>query len=89
LPGAIVFQIETVGKPPENEDAMAAEGAMDRMQRELVRAVEDLRTDIDRVELLTAALNAFNRPIPEYEPSFHHMARSDLGAYEMSGTSGD
>ena len=68
---------------------MATEGVMDRMQRELVRAVEDLRTDIDRVELLTAALSAFNRPIPDYEPSFHHMAQPDLGAFELSGTPGD
>jgi hypothetical protein len=68
---------------------MAAEGVMDRMQRELVRAVDDLRADIDRVELLTAALGAFNRPIPDYEPAFHHVAQSNLGAYEMGGTSGD
>lgn len=68
---------------------MAVEGVMDRMQRELVRAVEDLRADIDRVELLTAALSAFNRPIPDYEPSFHHMAQPDLGAFELSGTAGD
>ena len=68
---------------------MAAEGVMDRMQRELVRAVEDLRTDIDRVELLTAALSAFNRPIPDYELSFHHMAQPDLGAFELSGTPDD
>ena len=68
---------------------MAAEGAMDRMQRELVRAVENLRADIDRVELLTAALGAFNSPIPEYEPAFHHVAHSHLGAYEMSTLSGN
>jgi hypothetical protein len=58
------------------------------MQRDLARAVEDLRADIDRVELLTAALGAFNRPIPDYEPSFHHVAQSNLDAYEMGGTSG-
>ena len=86
---AIVFQIEPSGNTARDEDVMAAEGAMDRMQRELVRAVEDLRTDMDRVELLTAALSAFSRPIPDYEPSFHHMAQPDLGAYEMSGTSRD
>ena len=62
---------------------------MDRMQRELVRAVEDLRADMDRVELLTAALSVFNRPIPDYEPAFHHVAQSNLGAYEMSETSDD
>ncbi len=61
---------------------------MDRMQRDLARAVEDLRADIDRVELLTAALGAFHRPIPDYEPSFHHVAQSNLDAYEMGGTSG-
>ena len=60
---------------------------MDRMQRELDRAVAALRLDLDRVELLTAALNAFARPVPEYEPSFQHVHQTSLIAHEMGSSS--
>ena len=54
---------------------MGTDTATDRMQRELDRAMGALRADLDRVELLTAALSAFSRPVPEYEPSFRHVRR--------------
>ena len=60
---------------------------MDRMQRELDRAVAALRLDLDRVELLTAALNAFARPVPEYEPIFQHLHQTNLSEHEL-GTDG-
>ena len=44
---------------------MGSDNATDQMQRELGRAVEALRVDLDRVELLTAALVAFSRPVLE------------------------
>ncbi|HXD44649.1 MAG TPA: hypothetical protein VN655_05890 [Pseudolabrys sp.] len=62
---------------------MRTDTATDRMQRELDRAMAALRADLDRVELLTAALSAFNRPVPDYEPSFHHARRFGLAAHEM------
>ena len=62
---------------------MVHDNATDRLKRELSRAVEKLRADLDRVEFLTAALCAFHRPIPEYEPTFHHTPRMRLSAYEL------
>ena len=62
---------------------MASENATDRLKRELKRAVESLRADLDRVELLTAALSAFCRPVPEYEPTFQHVHRTRLSAHEL------
>jgi len=62
---------------------MGTETAADRMQRELDRAMATLRADLDRVELLTVALSAFSRPVPDYEPSFHHVRRFNLAAHEM------
>jgi hypothetical protein len=59
---------------------------MDRMQRELDRAVAALRLDLDRVELLTAAVNAFSRPVPEYEPSFQHLHRTSLNEHQLGQT---
>ncbi len=63
---------------------MAPENATDHLKRELKRAVETLRADLDRVELLTAALSAFHRPIPDYEPTFRHTQRMSLSAHELS-----
>jgi hypothetical protein len=62
---------------------MAPPNATDHLKRELKRAVETLHADLDRVELLTAALSAFHRPIPEYEPTFRHTNRMSLLAHEL------
>jgi len=62
---------------------MAPENPTDRLKRELSRAVETLKSDLDRVELLTAALSAFHRPVPDYEPTFQHTHRMSLSAHEL------
>jgi hypothetical protein len=62
---------------------MAPENPTDRLKRELSRAVETLKADLDRVELLTAALSAFHRPVPDYEPTFQHTQRMRLSAHEL------
>lgn len=62
---------------------MATEIATNRIQRELEHAVATLRTDLDRIELLTAALIAFSRPVPDYEPTFRHIRPSELMAHEI------
>ena len=68
---------------------MGTDTATDRMLRELDRAMGALRADLDRVELLTAALSAFSRPVPEYEPSFRHVRRMELEAHELCESSQD
>jgi hypothetical protein len=62
---------------------MGPENATDRLKRELAQAVATLRADLDRVELLTAALSAFHRPVPDYEPTFRHTQRMGLSAHEL------
>jgi hypothetical protein len=63
--------------------------ATESMQRELDSAMAALRADLDRVELLTAALSAFSRPVPDYEPSFRHARRSELSAHELGAAAQD
>jgi hypothetical protein len=56
------------------------------MRDDLHRATEQMRTDLLRVEILTAALSAFSRPIPDYEPTFHHLGnRVMMGASQLRG----
>ena len=62
---------------------MSPENPTDRLKKELSRAVETLKSDLDRVELLTAALSAFHRPVPDYEPTFQHTRRTGLSAHEL------
>jgi hypothetical protein len=62
---------------------MKTETAIDRVRRELLRRLDIVRADLDRVEILTAALCAFGRPIPDYEPRFQHMRSPALTAHEL------
>jgi hypothetical protein len=68
---------------------MATDEATDRVKRELHRAIDSMRHDLTRVEILTAALSAFSRPVPEYEPAFRHMHKMTSGVYELGSAQGD
>ena len=48
---------------------MAANEPMrERIRRKLERAMTHLDQDIERVEFWAAALDAFSRPVPAYDP---------------------
>jgi len=62
---------------------MESEAAITKVRNELFRAFDKTRADLDRIELLAAGLAAFNAPIPNYEPTFHHLRRLSLAAHEL------
>ena len=62
---------------------MKTETAIDRVRRELHRVLDNIRGDLDRVEILTAALSAFGKPVPDYEPGFRHMRNLTLRAHQL------
>ena len=62
---------------------MRAETAIDRVKRELHRSLDTMRGDLDRIEILAAALAAFSRPVPDYEPTFRHIRQPALEAHEL------
>lgn len=62
---------------------MKTETAIDRVRRDLYRVLDHMRADLDRIEILTAALSAFSRPIPDYEPAFQHIRDLTLTAHEL------
>ena len=49
------------------------EQAEDMIVRNLIEAVECLHRDLDRVELWTAALGHFHRPVPDYHPGDQYL----------------
>jgi len=58
----------------------------EQIKQELHRTIDRMRHDLDRVEILTAALSVFARPIPEYEPTFLHIRHATRGVHKL-GTS--
>jgi hypothetical protein len=57
--------------------------ATERIKRKLDDALDNMHGDLDRVELLAAALSAFSRPVPDYEPRFHHLHPAELSVKEL------
>jgi len=49
------------------------EHAEDMIVRNLIEALNRLHDDLDRVELWTAALSDFQKPIPEYQPENEYL----------------
>jgi hypothetical protein len=52
---------------------MMPEPAEDMIVHNLIEALERLRADLDRVELWTAALGCFQKPVPAYEPNNRYL----------------
>ena len=52
------------------------EPAEDQIVRNLAEAIERLHEDLNRVELWTAALNYFQRPVPDYQPGERYLLPS-------------
>jgi hypothetical protein len=62
---------------------MKTNSAMERIRRELNRVLDSVRIDLDRIEILIAAMNAFGRPVPDYEPGFRHLRNLSLATHEI------
>ena len=58
--------------------------AGDRLKRELQRAVERIRIELDKIEILSAAMSAFSQPVPDYEPRFLHLRHATANAHEFN-----
>jgi hypothetical protein len=62
---------------------MGTETAIDRIKRDLHGALDDMRNDLNRIDILSAALSAFSKPVPDYEPIFQHTRHLTLNAHEL------
>jgi len=62
---------------------MRVQHAPETLVHELDELFEHIRDDLERVEVLTMALQAFSDPIPDYEPRFHNLAHSPLSGQEL------
>jgi len=63
---------------------MKSKMAIDRVRRDLHRVLDHMRADLDRVELLAAAVGAFSRPVPDYDRDFRHLVdHMTLSAHEL------
>ena len=62
---------------------MRVENAPERLVHDLDQLFDHIRGALERIEMLTMALQAFSDPIPDYEPRFHHLAHSPLNGHEL------
>jgi hypothetical protein len=69
------------GKRAMSEDTVTAG---DRLKRELQLAVERIRVELDKIEILSAAMVAFSKPVPDYEPGFRHLRHVTASALELN-----
>ncbi|HET7912484.1 MAG TPA: hypothetical protein VFL49_10660 [Pseudolabrys sp.] len=53
------------------------------MRKELMRAFDNTRAELERIEILVAGLAAFGTPVPNYEPTFRHLRQLNLDAHEL------
>ena len=58
--------------------------AGDRLKCELQRTLERIRIELDKIEILSAAMAAFSKPVPEYEPGFRHLRHVTASALELN-----
>jgi hypothetical protein len=68
---------------------MGTDASIDRLKSELDRQLDNMSANLDRIEILVAALNSFNRPVPDYEPGFHHLMHFTLGVRELGRSPSD
>ena len=61
-----------------------SETAGDRLKRELHRAVDRIRLELEKIEILSAAMAAFSKPVPGYEPGFRHLRHVTASALELN-----
>jgi len=64
--------------------AMGTDATIDRIKKELLRAFDNTRAELDRIEILAAGLAAFNAPIPGYQPMFRHLPQLNRNAHELA-----
>lgn len=62
---------------------MGTDNVAQKITEELQRKLAKMSADLDRVEILTAALVGFSRPVPDYEPAFHHLNKTTLRDHEL------
>ncbi len=63
---------------------MGTDAAIERVKKELIRAFDNTRAELDRIEILAAGLAAFNAPIPNYEPTFRHLHHLTESVHEIT-----
>ncbi len=57
--------------------------ASDKLREEMETALNNVRDELTRIEILAAALDAFSSPVPDYQPAFHHLNPRELDRFQL------
>jgi hypothetical protein len=62
--------------------------ASERLREDMETALNNVRDELARIEILAAALDAFSTPVPDYAPEFHHLSPRELDRFRLPGGEG-
>lgn len=65
------------------ELAKRGTASIENLKREMNRALERIMRDLDRLDILAAAMAGFSRPVPDYEYGFQHLRHQTARATEL------
>ncbi|MEJ2435596.1 MAG: hypothetical protein P8Y53_21520, partial [Pseudolabrys sp.] len=57
--------------------------ASDKLRADMETALSNVRAELERIEILAAALDACSLPVPDYEPAFRHLILRELDRFEL------
>ena len=62
---------------------------IERLKHDLGGAVRKAHAELERIEILAAALYGFSAPVPDYEPMFRHLSPAQLNRHELGNELGE
>ena len=65
------------------EPARHGSASIENLKREMNRALERIMRDLDRLDILAAAMAGFSRPVPDYECGFQHLRHQTASVTEL------
>ena len=63
--------------------------AQERLKHDLGGAFRNVQAELERIEILAAALYGFSAPVPDYEPRFRHVSPAQLNRHELADDARD
>lgn len=58
---------------PQEHTFHSGSAPTEGLRHEMHRAVERIGLELEKMEILAAAMAAFSRPVPEYDHNFQHQ----------------
>ncbi|MBS0247294.1 MAG: hypothetical protein JSR61_11790 [Proteobacteria bacterium] len=65
------------------ERAKPDSAPVETLKHEMHRALDRIARELDKLDILAAAMAAFSRPVPDYEHGFQHLRKQTANVTEL------